>query len=263
MPQLEVEPLLPAAHGAHRAYAIEWWYWVGHLQTVADGRELSFQSTVFRLAGESDQAAAVNDDAFAANQLYMSHAALSDLSTQTYISCERIYREGWQARSATGQLDLSVGSITGSELPEGGGFTMTVRYPNTMELRLKLYPVKPLTVFGERGLSRKGGDPSAVSWYWTYTRLKVVGEWFDGTRTHAVEGLSWMDHEISSSQRGSDLEGWDWTAIQLDDGTEVKAYRLRQSDGGSDPWSAVYWIDAAGETRGICAKDFAWENDKT
>ena len=72
-----------------------------------------------------------------------------------------------------------------------------------------------------------------------------------------------MDHEISSSQLGSDLEGWDWTAIQLDDGTEVKAYRLRKTDGGSDPWSAVYWIDTEGQTRSVYAKDFTWENEKT
>lgn len=263
VPQPHVAPKIPDAHGAHREYAIEWWYWVGHLQTVADGRELGFQSTVFRLAGESSEAAARSDDALAANQLYMCHAALTDLQAQRYTNTERIYREGWQARSATGKLDLAVGTITARELEDEAGFSMTVRYPNAMELRLKLYPLKPLTAFGERGLSRKGGDPAAVSWYWTYTRLKVVGEWIQGDSSEAVEGIAWMDHEISSSQLGSDLEGWDWTAIQLDDGTEVKAYRLRQNDGGSDPWSAVYWIDAAGETRSVYAEAFTWENETT
>ena len=37
-----------------------------------------------------------------------------------------------------------------------------------------------------------------------------------------------MDHEISSSQLGEGLEGWDWTCMQLNDGTEVKAYRFTQ-----------------------------------
>ena len=57
-----------------------------------------------------------------------------------------------------------------------------------------------------------------------------------------------MDHEISSSQLGGGLEGWDWTCMQLDDGTEIKAYRLRTGEGESDPWSAVYWIDGEGRT---------------
>jgi len=262
VPQPDVLPVLPSAHGAHRAYAIEWWYWVGHLQTVADGHKLGFQSTVFRLAGEAKQALVRSRDALAANQMYMSHAALSDVTAQVYTSTERVYREGWQARSATGQLDLSVGPISAQELPSQTGFSMTIRYPNQMELRLKLYPLKPLIAFGERGLSRKGADAAAVSWYWTYPRLQVEGEWFDGSQTHAVEGLAWMDHEISSSQLGSEMEGWDWTAIQLDDGTEVKAYRLRQAAGVSDPWSAVYWIDSAGQTRSVYAKDFSWQEDQ-
>lgn len=262
VPQPDVQPIIPAAHGAHREYAIEWWYWVGHLQTVEGAHELGFQSTVFRLAGDSEKAVAISGDALAVNQLYMSHAALSDLTAREYINTERIYREGWQAQSAAGQLDLRVGAITAKELEGEDGFLMTILYPDAMELRLKLYPVKPLTVFGERGLSRKGGDPAAVSWYWTYTRLKVEGEWIKGDSKQMVEGNAWMDHEISSSQLGSDLEGWDWAAMQLDDGTEVKAYRLRTADGGSDPWSAVYWIDVEGQTRSVYAKDFIWKTEK-
>ena len=72
-----------------------------------------------------------------------------------------------------------------------------------------------------------------------------------------------MDQEISSSQLGSDLAGWDWTAIQLDDGTELKAYRLRQEDGGMDPWSACYWIDAAGEVSYVYADNFEWRETDT
>ena len=39
----------------------------------------------------------------------------------------------------------------------------------------------------------------------------------------------------------------------------MKAYRLRTRDGGADPWSAIYWIDAEGETELSYAKDFTWE----
>ena len=74
-----------------------------------------------------------------------------------------------------------------------------------------------------------------------------------------MEGIAWMDHEISSSQLGEDLAGWDWTCMQLDDGTELKAYRLRKKDGGSDPWSAVYWIDQKGNTEKVYADSFTWE----
>ena len=70
-----------------------------------------------------------------------------------------------------------------------------------------------------------------------------------------------MDHEISSSQLGEGLEGWDWTCMQLNDGTEVKAYRLRKDDGSSDRWSAVYWIDQAGQVEQVYADKFSWNEE--
>lgn len=262
VPRPDVVPKVPMAHGSHPAYAIEWWYWVGHLQTEGGDETFGFQSTVFRLAAGPEAIKLTGDAQFGDGQLFMAHAALSDLSDRAYTHVERIYREGWQARSAEGQLNLAAGPITAAE---GGssGFTMTVAYPDDSRLELTMMPAKPMVSFGERGLSRKGADPAAVSWYWSYSRLEVSGQlWRDGESV-AVTGVAWMDHEISSSQLGSDLAGWDWTAIQLDDGTEVKAYRLRRDDGGMDPWSACYWIDAAGNVSYVYADQFEWREQET
>lgn len=260
VPAPNVVPEIPAAHGAHRAYAIEWWYWTGHLNVVGEAADrFGFQSTVFRIAGAPEAASESSEKTFGDRHLYMSHVGLSDFVDGRYLHHERVYREGWQARVGVGELDMQVGPISATELGEGDGFETTIRYEDGTRLELFMRPAKPMVAFGERGLSRKGQDPAAVSWYWTYTRLNVSGQLVRGEDVQAVEGVAWMDHEISSSQLGSDLAGWDWTAIHLDDGTEVKAYRLRQTDGGSDPWSAVYWIDAVGETESVYADQFTWE----
>ncbi len=61
-----------------------------------------------------------------------------------------------------------------------------------------------------------------------------------------------MDHEFSSSQLGAGQVGWDWLSLQLFDGRELMAYRLRFQDGSTDPfststgtsnkwWSPVEW----------------------
>jgi predicted secreted hydrolase len=257
VPQPDVPPQLPAAHGAHPEYAIEWWYWVGHLQEVESGAEFGFQSTVFRLAGDPKDGP-VAASPLGEGQLFMSHAALSTIETGGYQSVERLYRKGWQASAAEGRLNLRAGHIEARML-EDERIEMALRLTGDTRLSLTMRPAKPLVAFGQRGLSRKGADPSAVSWYWTYPRLLVSGTLQRAGEAVAVEGIAWMDHEISSSQLGSDLEGWDWTAIQLDDGTEVKAYRLRREDGGMDPWSACYWIDAAGQTERVYAADFDWQ----
>ncbi|MGB0416404.1 MAG: lipocalin-like domain-containing protein [Coraliomargarita sp.] len=258
VPQPGIVPELPRAHGAHPGYGIEWWYWVGHLKSTNGDETFGFQSTVFRIEGAAGALRSGMQPVFGDQQLFMAHAALSDLTAGTYTHAERIFREGWQAQASTARLDLAVGGITarmieGSELME-----KTVALDDGSMLVLTLVPEKPLLAFGERGLSRKGADPVAVSWYWTYPRLRISGELIRAGQVTAVEGIGWLDHEISSSQLGSELDGWDWTAIQLDDGTEVKAYRLRTNEGGADPWSAVYWIDVAGKTEVSYADGFTW-----
>ena len=258
VPSADYTPQLPKDHGAHQTYGLEWWYWIGHLQTVDGEKKFGFQSTVFRLAGAPGDSTVSNESRFGKRQLYLAHSALSDVSNQHYIHHERVLREGWQARVGINSLSIKVGGIEANMLEDGRGHFLTTRYPDGGQLELELFPLKPIVRFGDRGLSRKGDDPESVSWYWTYTRLQAKGKLIHKGREMEVKGEAWMDHEISSSQLGQGLTGWDWTCMQLNDGTEVKAYRLRKEDGSSDRWSSFYWIDQEGNTEQVYANEFSW-----
>ena len=259
VPTPDYQPVLPRDHGSHPEHGIEWWYWVGHLNAVDSGKNFGFQSTIFRLAGDPEKSGETQSEPFGNQNLFLVHTALSDLEEEKYIHHERVMREGWQARSSEKTLSLTVGGVKVSLLEKESRHKVVTRYPDGAKLELMFKPSKPLVSFGDRGLSRKGADPASVSWYWSYTRLEAKGTLFQNGEEIAVEGIAWMDHEISSSQLGEDLAGWDWTCMQLDDGTELKAYRLRKKDGGSDPWSAVYWIDQKGNTEKVYADSFTWE----
>ena len=259
VPTPNYQPVLPRDHGSHPEHGIEWWYWVGHLNAVDSGKNFGFQSTIFRLAGDPEKSGETQSEPFGNQNLFLVHTALSDLEEEKYIHHERVMREGWQARSSEKTLSLTVGGVKVSLLEKENRHKVVTRYPDGAKLELMFKPSKPLVSFGDRGLSRKGADPASVSWYWSYTRLEAKGTLFQNGEEIAVEGIAWMDHEISSSQLGEDLAGWDWTCMQLDDGTELKAYRLRKKDGGSDPWSAVYWIDQKGNTEKVYADSFTWE----
>jgi predicted secreted hydrolase len=112
-------------------------------------------------------------------------------------------------------------------------------------------------IFGENGVSRKGADPAAASYYLTFSRLRAEGELTlatDGDATSApakfrVTGEAWMDHEISSSQLSAGQVGWDWLSVQFTDGRELMLYRLRLAEGTADPASTLTWVDAAGQTQ--------------
>ena len=263
VPTADYLPVLPQDHGSHPEYGIEWWYWVGHLNAVDSGKKFGFQSTIFRLAGDPVESRQSSNIHFGNQNLFLLHCALSDLGEGKYFHHERVVREGWQASASRETLQLAVGGMKVSLLEDGTGHEVITRYPGGVKLELTLHPTKPLISFGDRGLSRKGSDPASVSWYWSYTRIQAKGILYQNGEEIPVEGMAWMDHEISSSQLGDDLAGWDWTCMQLDDGTELKAYRLRKKDGGSDPWSAVYWIDKEGKTERVYEKNFSWKTMDT
>ena len=53
-----------------------------------------------------------------------------------------------------------------------------------------------------------------------------------------MTGSAWLDREWSTSALAPALAGWDWFALQLDDGSNLMFYQLRQSDGTPAPESA-------------------------
>ena len=65
----------------------------------------------------------------------------------------------------------------------------------------------------------------------------------------AVTGRAWMDREWSTSALGPELAGWDWFALQLDDGRDLMFYVLRRRDGAPDPFSAGVLVAADGAPR--------------
>jgi hypothetical protein len=74
-----------------------------------------------------------------------------------------------------------------------------------------------------------------------------------------VGGLSWMDHEYSTSYLGSAQVGWDWFAFQLDDGSEVMLFRMRNTDGSISPFSSGTLIAPDGNTRTLGRDDIQVE----
>jgi predicted secreted hydrolase len=65
--------------------------------------------------------------------------------------------------------------------------------------------------------------------------------------TLEVNGLAWLDREWSTSALSDGQVGWDWFALQLDDGWEMMVYQLRLEDGTADPLSDGVLIDPDGQ----------------
>jgi predicted secreted hydrolase len=135
-----------------------------------------------------------------------------------------------------------------------GGIPVRLRAENKeVGIDLTLSTTKPPVLHGDRGLSRKSDEPGNASYYYSLTRMPTAGEVRVGGRAFPVEGTAWMDREWSTSALGPDLIGWDWFALQLDDGRELMLYRLRRRDGTIDPASQGTLVAADGASRALPA----------
>ncbi len=234
----------PADHGPHAGFRTEWWYVTGHL-TSTTGRDFGFQLTIFRSA----LAPRVPDSgsAWATNQAYMAHFTVTDVSSGRFHAHERFARGAVDLAGATTdplRVWLEGWALEGTT-PEAFPLRLHAR-EGDVALDLTLDAGKPAVAQGDRGLSQKGPEPGNASYYYSHTRMPAAGILSLDGDTLAVSGLAWLDREWSTSALSEGQVGWDWFALQLDDGWDLMAYRLRRDDGSTDAWSDAVLIDPTG-----------------
>lgn len=240
----------PEDHALHAGYRNEWWYFTGNLEGPA-GERFGYQFTLFRFALETEPRAESNSD-FAADAVWMAHLALSDAENQRFYQHERFAREALDLAGAS-QTEWWLRDWQVTATPDGWRLRAETA---AFGLDLQLDPVKPVVLQGDAGYSRKGPEPGNASRYYSLTRIDTRGRLRTGSDAIEVSGLSWLDREWGSSQLGEGLDGWDWFALQLDDGRDLMLYRLRQADGEASPFSAGALVEADGRYRILTAEDF-------
>lgn len=218
----------PADHGAHPTFRTEWWYVTGWLRT-AEGKDLGFQVTFFRTRPPVDPA---NPSRFAPSQILFAHAALSDPNTGKLLHGERAARQGFGLASATtGDADVAIRDWRLRRRADGRWQTTIAA--DGFKLALTFDPTQPPLPQGHGGYSRKGARPGEGSYYYSVPHLQVSGTVERGGRRVGVRGSAWLDREWSSNYLAPEAQGWDWTGLNLDDGSALMAFRIRRKDGGT------------------------------
>ncbi len=241
-----IEPrafVFPRDHGPHPEFRSEWWYFTGNLET-ADGRRFGYQWVIFRAALHPDTIA--RGSAWGTTQAYMAHFAVTDPVNRDFHFFERFARGA--AGLASAQSDpLRVWLEDWSlEMDQATGIWRLRAAEDPVSFELEMQTLKPVVLNGDQGLSRKSAVEGNASYYYALTRLDTHGILRIGNETHAVRGNSWLDREWSTSALAADQAGWDWFALQLDDGSDLMFYQLRRSDGSIDPFSSGTLTDPAG-----------------
>jgi predicted secreted hydrolase len=235
--------VLPRDDGPHDRLT-EWWYYTGHLAS-ADGRTFGFEYVVFR----------AERGGFPVS--WASHLAVTDESGQRFAYGQRSEvgpQVDGSPRGADGAPTGFALAVAGSGSADpaptavaAGQWTMTgsggqdmlsaevgpaeasaTAMPRGFGLQLRLAPLAPPALHGGAGWI--GFGAAGGSYYYSRTRMAASGTIVvDGARL-AVTGSAWFDHQWGDfiAVGGG---GWNWFAINLDDGSDLMLSLVRSADG--------------------------------
>jgi len=251
----------PQDHGAHPGYRTEWWYYTGNVET-GQARRFGYQLTIFRRQISPPGAARQWPDPaskWRTQQLYLGHIALSDIDGKGYHTAEDISR-GVLGLAGVKQTDSQVTVFLKNIVIKIGSESHRLQATSEkFSFDLFLKPLKGPVLHGDEGYSHKGDTPERASCYYSFSRLQTRGKIKFNDQELSVSGLSWMDHEFSTADLQPGIEGWDWFSLQLDNGSDLMLYLLRQADGHLHPASSGTFVDENGNTQHLSLDAFKIE----
>jgi predicted secreted hydrolase len=248
---------LPRDDGPHDRLT-EWWYYTGHLASE-DGRRFGFEYVIFR----------AERGAFPTT--WASHLALTDETGDAFHYGQRLEVGPQVDRSPRGVTGEPVGfdlSLSGIDPTDPATFdrpawamagtdgtdrlqatlapdeAAAAGVPGGLGLDLLLQATKPPALHDRDGWIDFG--PAGGSYYYSRTAMDATGSvLLDGERLD-VTGTAWFDHQWGDfiSVGGG---GWDWFAVNLEDGTDLTISLVRDAD-GSYPLIYGTLVDPDGAT---------------
>jgi len=248
----------PKDHGAHNDFQTEWWYYTGNLATES-GRRFGYQLTFFRRAVVPPEMRIDRPSDWSVEQVYLAHFSLTDVQTGQFYANEKIGRGAAGLAGAVGEPAYQVWLDEWQVVQVGENEYLLQAKTDQVAVELQLINRKGEILQGEEGYSRKGEEAGNASYYISQTRLETRGKITVSDIDYTVSGLSWMDHEFSTSALGEDQVGWDWFSLQLNNDTEIMLFTLRKEDGSIDRFSSATLILADGRAQRFNANQFIVE----
>jgi predicted secreted hydrolase len=241
IPVFDPQPISLPHDDAPHDRLTEWWYYTGHLR-APDDRPFGFEYVIFR----------AERGFFPIS--WVSHLAVTDEANQRFLYSQRLEvgagvdraaggsgaaagfglaivgpepsppetatRSAWTMSGSDGS-DLLDAQLSRDEADRAG-------VPGGLGLELRLRSMKPAVLHDGNGWIDFG--PAGGSYYYSRTAMAAAGSLtIDGMET-TVEGTAWFDHQWGDfiSVGGG---GWDWFAVNLEDGTDLTLSLVRGADG--------------------------------
>jgi predicted secreted hydrolase len=269
--------ILPRDDGPHERL-MEWWYYTGHLVGGKDER----QSVAHRFGFEF---VAFRGERGSFPTIWASHLAITDETGQRFQYAQRaevgdradrsprteagtptgldlvlsgldptdpvtFERPSWRIKGANGSDRLDA-TLAPDEAAAAG--------LSAMSLRLSMTSRKPPALHDEDGWIDFGA--AGGSYYYSRTSMDASGTLTLGDVRYQVAGDAWFDHQWGDfiTVGGG---GWDWFAVNLDDGTDLSLSLVRDTD-GSYPLVYGTIVESGGTARHLERDAFSVTTTRT
>lgn len=247
----------PADHGAHTEFRSEVWSINGQM-LAEGGQRLGFQLVFLRLALTPEPKK--RESAWAADQIYRAHFALTDEAGDRFTTEERFSRA---ALGLSGSTDDPAGVWLEdwSLAADGrGGLRLRTRAKGR-SLALDLVPGKPMLREGQVEPSGLGMGAGAGFHFYLMSRLSLSGTLESDGVPLSVTGYAWFDRAWGDVPVPRGQVALDRFALQLDDGRDLLCLRLRRRDGSGTPIPSCLLIGVDGSVETFRRRDIRLEPD--
>jgi RND superfamily putative drug exporter len=237
------QPIALPADDAPHDRLTEWWYYTGHLRDDAGGR-YGFEFVIFRAERGGLPVS------------WASHFAITDEGGDSFAYAQRTWIGPGVDASTPGSFQLAIPALEGGPAwamsGADGSDTLAASAADTesstgraFSLELRLAATKPGALHDEDGWIDFG--PAGGSYYYSRTAMDAAGNIGIGDRQLEVTGSAWFDHQWGDfiAVGGG---GWDWFAVNLEDGADITLSLVRDGD-GSYPLVYGTLVAADGKTR--------------
>lgn len=231
--------VFPDDEGSHGAQ-LEWWYYNGHL-VGEDGSEWGFHFVIFQARQPGLPTA------------YVGQLGLTDVISGDHVEGSTFFLLADAGNS--GNLTLRGGDW--ELVIDKSGHRLTGDIGDA-SLTLSLVPQRPPVLHNEIGWL---SGPTGWTYYYSWTRMGAVGSVRAGAEDVQVTGTVWMDHQWGEFAVPGYPAGWQWFAIQMDDGSDLMVTLNRDDDGVEDDIWGTY-IDADGNALALREEDHAISIDE-
>lgn len=250
--------VLPRDLYAHPHAQTEWWYYTGHICSDA-GKEFGFELVFFKRRTDLDRFSVV-PLRFFGNPIYFAHFALTDTTVKKFRYAHRKSSNGFfdePAAASESHYFLRIGDWSIRE--SHGSHILRATMNGGLIFEASLKPSKPPIMNGttKDGVSYK--DEGEASRYFSFTRMDVEGDMTIGGSVDHFSGSAWMDREFGTWTATEKQKGWDWFSVQMNDGTELMAYQLRDGKNRVSEYSSGVFVDVNAGQVALAAEDFTIE----